>query len=219
MNIVGANSGSWTNYQIQVLQQGTSPSQMFSDVPLSSSFADYINLLKAKGVTSGCSVDGPKFCPNDVVSRAQMAALLIRSVMKTEDFTYTATPYFTDVPSGDPMFKYVQKLRDLGITLGCNAGGTQFCPAQAVTRAQMALFLARGKFGPGAVVAGLGNSTAPYFTDVPVGDGSWTSIQKLRDFAITSGCTATTFCPNDGVTRAQAAVFLIRTFFTDYYQI
>lgn len=35
-------------------------------------------------------------------------------------------------------------------------------------------------------------------------------IEMLRGHGITSGCTATRFCPDDNVTRAQAAIFLVR---------
>jgi hypothetical protein len=48
---------------------------------------------------------------------------------------------FTDVPVGSASFQAVEALRASGITLGCTA--TEFCPTQAVTRQQMAMFLAR----------------------------------------------------------------------------
>jgi hypothetical protein len=37
-------------------------------------------------------------------------------------------------------------------------------------------------------------------------------IQELVARGITAGCTATTYCPTGPVTRAQMAVFLVRTF-------
>jgi hypothetical protein len=39
-------------------------------------------------------------------------------------------------------------------------------------------------------------------------------IQKMRELAITSGCTATTYCPDNPTTRGQMAVFIIRAFLT-----
>ena len=51
------------------------------------------------------------------------------------------TPTFTDVPFGDPGYVYVEALAASGITSGC--GGGQFCPDQAVTRRQMAVFLSK----------------------------------------------------------------------------
>ncbi len=59
-----------------------------------------------------------------------------------------ATATFTDVPTGDPRFRFVEALVKAGITSGC--GGGQYCPDAAVTRGQMAVFLsvALGLFWP-----------------------------------------------------------------------
>lgn len=52
-----------------------------------------------------------------------------------------AVASFTDVPVGSQFFAEVEALKRSGITGGCT--GTTFCPTQAVTRLQMAAFLAR----------------------------------------------------------------------------
>ncbi len=52
-----------------------------------------------------------------------------------------ATATFADVPSSDPAFADVEALAASGITGGC--GGGNFCPANPVTRRQMAVFLAK----------------------------------------------------------------------------
>jgi hypothetical protein len=58
------------------------------------------------------------------------------------------TAAFTDVPTSHIAFRAVEALAASGITQGCGVG--QFCPNDAVTRAQMAIFLARalGLFFP-----------------------------------------------------------------------
>jgi hypothetical protein len=48
------------------------------------------------------------------------------------------------------------------------------------------------------------------FGDVPAAAGYCPSVQWLKNRAITLGCTSTTYCPNDGVTRAQMALFMNR---------
>lgn len=50
-------------------------------------------------------------------------------------------PTFSDVNSGDWYYQGVEALARSGITVGC--GGGKFCPNIAVSRAQMAVFLAR----------------------------------------------------------------------------
>ncbi|HTR04738.1 MAG TPA: S-layer homology domain-containing protein [Thermoanaerobaculia bacterium] len=52
-----------------------------------------------------------------------------------------ASPQFADVPVTDPAFQYIEALAASGITSGC--GGGNFCPDTAVTRRQMAVFLAK----------------------------------------------------------------------------
>jgi hypothetical protein len=52
-----------------------------------------------------------------------------------------AFPTFNDVFPDDWYYQSVEALADSGITVGCGGGG--FCPNRAVTRAEMAAFLAR----------------------------------------------------------------------------
>jgi hypothetical protein len=137
-----------------------------------------------------------------------MAVFVIRSIFG-DDFTFSNTPSFNDVPASHPFFKYIQKLKELGITTGCTT--TTFCPDSNVTRGEMAVFLVRGKLG------GLHQDNFPfpqtaYFTDVPTTHGFFKFIQKLRELGITTGCTATSYCPGNPITREQMAVFLARGF-------
>ena len=50
-----------------------------------------------------------------------------------------AVATFSDVPTTDPRFRFVEALARAGITGGCGAGA--FCPDAPVTRGQMAVFL------------------------------------------------------------------------------
>lgn len=186
----------------------------FTDV--SQPFADYVNVMSLWGVTSGCTAT--TFCPTAQITRSQFAVFEMRAMEGNpcpnntacaSGFTYTATPYFTDVPATDPTFPYVQKMRDLGITAGCSA--TAFCPGDVVTRWEAAVFIVRGK-----MKALFGDSFAypatPSFADVAPASSIFPYVQKMFELGITAGCTATTFCPNDPITRQQAAVFMVRGF-------
>ena len=73
-----------------------------------------------------------------------MAAFIIRAKYG-ENFTYTTTPYFSDVPSDSWAFKYVQKLKDERIT---TLSGT-YLAGSVVTREQMAAFIGRAFLGMG----------------------------------------------------------------------
>jgi len=192
-------------FGLQVLQQSSNPVQFFEDVPPSHPFSDFVNIIADAGVTSGCSATN--YCPNDLVTRGQMAVFLIRSRLRTNNFTFSETPYFTDVPANHIFFRFIQKLFEMRITAGCSA--TQFCPDQPVTRAQMAVFIVRAAEGltPDDPVP---SRLTPFFADVPENNIFFTYIQMLKQLAVTAGCTASDYCPNDPVTRGQMAVFLSR---------
>ena len=96
-----------------------------------------------------------------------------------------------------------------GITGGC--GGGNFCPNNSVLRNTMAVFLLVAEHGNGYTPPAC---TPPgQFTDVPCPGGGFTNwIYQLVAEGITGGCTATTYCPTQAVSRAQMAVFLVVTF-------
>src|SRR6266496_5605813 len=52
--------------------------EMFNDVPASSPFCPYIEELARRGITGGCG--GGNYCPNSAVTRAQMAAFLVKVI-------------------------------------------------------------------------------------------------------------------------------------------
>jgi len=113
----------------------------FTDVPKSNPQYGYIERLFQQGVTGGCSVMGPQYCPNAPVTRGQMAVFLCRA--KGLGPYYKEVPTFTDVPKTSPQYGYVEQLVALGVTGGCSTSPPAYCPTSAVTRGQMAVFLCR----------------------------------------------------------------------------
>jgi hypothetical protein len=116
----------------------------FSDVSPASGFCRYIKRLSEQGITNGCG--GGKYCPNDPVTREQMAAFIVRAVEGEPPANYcdTGSP-FSDVSSASGFCRYIKRLSEQGITNGC--GGGNYCPNDPVTREQMAVFLAKGFLG------------------------------------------------------------------------
>ena len=99
-----------------------------------------INKLAAAGITLGCNPPtNDKFCPDDPVTREQMAAFLVRALGLTD----AGTVDFVD-DDGSIFEADIEKLATAGITLGCNPPtNDKFCPTSNVTREQMAAFLHR----------------------------------------------------------------------------
>ena len=108
----------------------------FTDVNPGGVHAGNIGAIAAAEITFGCGTN--LFCPNDFVTREQMASFLARGL----DLPVPGSGPFTDVSGAH--LDNVNAIAAAGITLGCNAEGTLFCPELEVTRAQMASFLARG---------------------------------------------------------------------------
>ena len=111
----------------------------FSDVGPYHLFAEEIDWLAASGITRGCNPPrNDHFCPNDYVTRGQMAAFLTRALeLEPADHTFTDT-------AGHVFADDVAALAAAGITRGCNPPrNDRFCPDDYVTRGQMAAFLHR----------------------------------------------------------------------------
>lgn len=105
---------------------------------------------------------------------------------------------FTD-DNGNAHEGFIEAIADAGITSGC--GGTLYCPADDVTRGQMASFLARALDLP--------TSATDWFSDDD-GNAHEANINKIADAGVTLGRGDGTFAPDDIVARDQMASFLAR---------
>lgn len=178
----------------------------FADVPSNHLFYTEIGKLSARGVTLGCG--NGNYCSNDPVTREQMAAFIMRAKGEFNPPT-PATQRFNDVLSSNQFYNFIDRLAELQITLGCSTNPPQYCPTDPVEREQMAAFILRG----------LGEFNPPLpatqrFNDVPPGSLFYNFIDRMAELQITLGCSTTPplYCPNDSVTRAQMAAFLVRAF-------
>jgi hypothetical protein len=110
---------------------------IFTDVNATSvgaAFCGFIEKLSADGITGGCGAGN--FCPNDPITRGQMATFIEAAVGNPAN---ACAGRFTDVPVGNIFCGFIERLDDDGITGGC--GLTTFCPNDPVTRGQMAVFI------------------------------------------------------------------------------
>jgi ribosomal protein L24E len=104
-------------------------------------FEASIDKLASAGITKGCNPpDNTLFCPDDPVTRGQMAAFLVRALGYADD---GGGNLFVD-DDGSIFETAIDKLATAGVTRGCNPPvNDQFCPNTNVTRGQMAAFLHR----------------------------------------------------------------------------
>ncbi len=138
--------GSWGVQVTELTFNNCDGQPKFVDVPPGFWAEDYIYAIFDAGITTGCSANPLRYCPQDPVDRAQMAAFIVRAVEGEPPANYCATGSpFADVSPASTFCKYIKRLSELGITTGC--GGGNYCPNDTVTRAQMAAFLARAFLG------------------------------------------------------------------------
>lgn len=101
-------------------------------------FEANINRLAEAGITHGCNPpDNTRFCPNQAVTRGQMAAFLVRAFGYVDD---GGGDVFDD-DDGLVFEQDIDRLGTEGVTAGC--GPPRFCPNDPVSRKQMAAFLTR----------------------------------------------------------------------------
>lgn len=185
-------------------------SPTFVDVPESYWAYGYIERLYSAAITSGCLATPLSYCPDSTVTRAQMALFLLRGIHGS---SYTppavgASTGFTDVGIDHWAAAWIKQLAAESITSGCGSGN--YCPESVVTRAQMAVFLLKAKNGSSYTPPAVGVSTG--FADVATNYWAATFIKQLVADGITAGCGDSNYCPDNPVTRAQMAVFLVKTF-------
>ncbi|HKD19159.1 MAG TPA: S-layer homology domain-containing protein, partial [Thermoanaerobaculia bacterium] len=215
----------------------------FSDVPRSSAHYKSVETLLHNGVAGGCAPT--QYCPVPIASRGRMAIFMARGIAggdsdvpvsgSVNGSTYNCVSggvsLFTDVAPSDPFCRHVHYLAAQNVMPGCSA--SEFCPSDAVDRDGMAGIAAEAVVRPGGDAAvpltygpdpGTGlfyscDSGAPniHFTDVPVSDPLCKHVHYLWATGTIGGCSPTTYCPADGVSREGMSDFLVNALKLELY--
>jgi hypothetical protein len=104
--------------------------QVFEDVSTTDPYYATTAFMYERGITSGCYALPLRYCPTAALTRGAASVFIIRSIYSAlngngDNFPFSQTPYFTDVPATHPQFPYIQKMKELGITQGCQSD--KFC--------------------------------------------------------------------------------------------
>ena len=110
----------------------------FDDVSADEWWSPYAERIARLEVTSGCKRAPLRYCPDQPVTRGQMARFLVNALRIEE----APSVGFVDT-DGTTHEAAIDALAASGITSGCNRETLSFCPDDPVTRGQMATFLHR----------------------------------------------------------------------------
>lgn len=150
-----------------------------------------------RGITKGC--DWNLFCPDTLLSRAQLATMIARSMADSSRWP-PYRGYYSDVP---PRTWYTGPIEYL-VEQGVLAGGGSFGVDYAATRALVVDIM----------MTAIGDRNYPsyrgYFTDVAEGDWFRLKVERAHELGIVRGYPDGTFRPHGLLTRQEAAAFLMR---------
>lgn len=194
------------------------PYEYFEDVPNDHWAADYINILAEHDYVAGCSVERPLFCPEQELTRAEMAVIIDRGNHTASlDPLEPASPPFSDVPLEAWFARWVQVLLDDGFTAGCSVESSElslFCPLRAHTREEATVFFDRMLEGKDFIPPTPEPDAVPFYTDIVPGSWAENWILYAYDQGIVQLCeqpdqvTDALFRPVDALTRAEAACMM-----------
>ncbi|MZQ83793.1 hypothetical protein GQF01_16910 [Paenibacillus sp. 5J-6] len=170
-----------------------------------------IDQLASKFILQG--TDDQSFEPNQYVSRAQFASMLVSALGLIPDDTGAA---YNDVKASDWFAGAVGTAAKKGLVQGNESG--QFQPNELITREQMVVMISRAiQFaGKGSALAISQDNLSKYTDGNEISDWAKGAVGQTIHAKIVNGLTESRFAPQDSATRAQAAVMLKR--FLQYVQ-
>jgi hypothetical protein len=167
----------------------------FTDLKSNHRFYEEINYLLGREVITGYQ-DGT-FRPSDTVTRAQAAIMIGRALGLNGEKRDSG---FKDVGISSAASGYISSAVERGIITGFN--DDTYRPNAPVTRAQMAIFIARA--------FNLKEEAKVSFTDVPKGSASYVYIQRILAAGITTGYAGGIYKPEGKLIRSDFSAFMAR---------
>ncbi|MDE0189062.1 MAG: hypothetical protein OXN80_08180 [bacterium] len=184
--------------------QETTPAEQtdtgFADVA-GGPHAEDIRFIVDRGLTIGCDTEGPRYCPDRDVTRAEIAIFLARALDLDTTLSYRGV--FTDVPQDAPYAPHVEIIGALG--LSDTRLGEPYRPNDPMLRSEMAVFLQRA-----FRLSIPEDITASSFSDIAPDASYLEAVEAVLTAGITRGCRddPPNYCPQDTVRRDTMASFL-----------
>ena len=191
----------------------------FEDVPFDHPMHDYIESLWDNGYTSGCSLTAVRFCPDNIMTRAESAVFMLRGNFGA-DYEPPVAPWNTfsdDWTLGDWAEAWAEGMWEEGMTAGCqyppDNPDKKFCPWDQFTREQGSVFGLRMENGMDFTPP-----AAEYiFADMTEADEFWSTpwAEAAYDHELLPACGEEDgkplFCPTQPLTRGWGAYLVVKS--------
>lgn len=184
---------------------GERSAENFDDVDADDEHVEAITCALNAGVTQGTSTAPPLFSPTQPVTRAQMAAFIVRA-LDAAGFPAPAPgePQFRDV-AGHPQEEAIRRLAAAGVVGGFSDG--TFRPQARVRRDQTAALLLRAyEFAVGEEIT---PTSGPHFHDTR-GNVHEAAIDAAAELGVMLGGREGRFRPDADTRRDQMAAVITR---------
>jgi hypothetical protein len=185
------------------------PSPIFEDVPVDHWAYDAIEALYQAGYISGCNLEPLRFCPEDIMTRAESAVFVERGIHGADYLPVQPQDFlFADVPLNEWYAKWSHGLWEDGYTAGCGTDPLIYCPLQQHTRAEGAVFFLRMLNGADYEPP----EAQGLFVDVDPAswEAKWVEAAFRESIMDPCNLEAMHFCPGDPLTRAMAATIMVK---------
>ncbi|HLG25179.1 MAG TPA: S-layer homology domain-containing protein [Candidatus Gracilibacteria bacterium] len=192
----------WGSYEYEY-PETMFPQKNFCDVEYGDWFYSYVSDLSSRGIVEGY-LDGC-FRPENEVTRAEFITMVMKANRVAAAINSGEQP-FSDVPPypGEWYSENVIMANMIGYIEGYSDG--TFRPHDPITRAEAVKILYETQGSPAS------ESDAEPFSDVNIEDWYRQAITWAYNNKIVAGVTPTTFEPNRGITRSEAAKIIDLTF-------
>ena len=128
----------WLGRALTASEPPAADAVRYADVDAVAWQASHIERFAVLGVTKGCATDPLRYCPDQPVTRGQMATFIARAF----DLRDAPSVGFADT-HGHLFEAEIDALTAAGVVGACAVSPLRYCPDQLVTRGQMATFIAR----------------------------------------------------------------------------
>ncbi len=174
----------------------------FSDMEDAKWALKQVELLYEKGIINGTG-DG-MYSPHKNVTRAEMAKMLV--ILGGYDIVPCDIP-FNDVDPNAWYYPYICTAYQNGIFNGIS--GNEFGVDRNITRQEQAVVLYRLLAQKQVEMS---QDSKGFADEENIGSWARDAVYSLRQKGIVSGRGGNLFCPNEAVTRAEAAVFIANAY-------